>query len=142
MQTEEFLLINKKALPEVYSGVVRVKELIAGKGLTTLEAVKEAGISRSAFYKYKDYVFKYTEDGVRPLNLTAVLNDKAGVFSALTAELYKYGANILTINQSMPTDGIATVSLVISIKNLEISLETLLNLLEKVEGVVSIKKIS
>ena len=83
---DRYLLINSAVLPPVFEGVILAKELLAsGKASSAAAAAKAAGISRSAFYKYKDYVFKYSALKGDTLNLNALLSDRAGVFSALTA---------------------------------------------------------
>ena len=103
---DRYLLINPRVLPPVFENVIRAKELLSlGKATSAAQAAKMAGISRSAFYKYKDFVFKYSAGNVSTINLSAVLSDRAGVFSALTAALYKCGANIITLNQGLPENG-------------------------------------
>ena len=142
MKQSEYYLVDKKVLPSVFEGVIQAKELLAnGLAANASQASKAAGISRSAFYKYKDYVFIYTESQANTGNLSAVLNDKAGVFSALTALLYKYGANIITVNQSMPVDGSAVVSITVRTDKLSVKIDTLLKNLREIDGVVSINSI-
>lgn len=137
---KSYLLIDPDILPPVFAGVIRAKELLAeGKVSSTAQAVKEAGISRSAFYKYKDFVFKYSGSG-DTLSLNAQLSDRAGVFSALTAVLYGCGANIVTVSQGLPENGKANVSLTLSIGS-EMSAEELINRLLETDGVISIKVI-
>ena len=98
-------------------------------------------ISRSAFYKYKDCVFKSKSVDTETVELQAILLDRAGVFSMFSNTLFKSGANIVKMNQSAPENGIATVSIVIDINGLKSTVEQLVNLLEKLDGVVSIKTI-
>lgn len=137
---KSYLLIDPDILPPVFAGVIRAKELLAeGKVSSTAQAVKEAGISRSAFYKYKDFVFKYSGSG-DTLSLNAQLSDRAGVFSALTAALFSCGANIITVSQGLPENGKANVSLTLSIGS-EMSAEELINRLLKTDGVISINRI-
>lgn len=137
---KSYLLIDPDILPSVFAGVIRAKELLAeGKVSSTAQAVKEAGISRSAFYKYKDFVFKYSGSG-DTLSLNAQLSDRAGVFSALTAVLYGCGANIVTVSQGLPENGKANVSLTLSIGS-EMSAGELINRLLETDGVISIKVI-
>ena len=128
---KSYLLIDPDILPPVFAGVIRAKELLA---------VKEAGISRTAFYKYKDFVFKYSGSGGNTLSLNAALSDRAGVFSALTAALYDCGANIITVSQGLPENGKANVSLTVSIGS-EIGADGLINRLLETDGVISIKRI-
>ncbi len=143
MEKDCFLVVNSKVLPSVYKNVLRAKTLLAeGKAPNASQAVKAVGISRSAFYKYKDYVFEYQSDSKNhTIHLNALLNDRAGVFSAMTAMLYRYGVNIITVNQSMPVNGTATVSLTISIGAIKISLDELLQELRTVDGIISVKSI-
>lgn len=142
MESKTYFLVNSTVLPPVFKGVVLAKELLAtGKAQNTSTAIKMAGISRTAFYKYKDYVFNYSNSTDKTVTLIAKLSDKAGVFSALTTTLYEYGVNIITINQSVPVDGVADVSLTIQMQNVTISLEDLLEKLNNIDGIVSIKTI-
>lgn len=137
---KSYLLIDPDILLPVFAGVIRAKELLAeGKVSSTAQAVKEAGISRTAFYKYKDFVFKYSGSG-DTLSLNAQLSDRAGVFSALTAVLYGCGANIVTVSQGLPENGKANVSLTLSIGS-EMSAGELINRLLETDGVISIKVI-
>ena len=140
MDKKSYLLIDADILPPVFTGVIRAKELLADGKLSTAQAVKEAGISRSAFYKYKDFVFKYSGSGGNTLSLNAALSDRAGVFSALTAALYDCGANIITVSQGLPENGKANVSLTVSIGS-EIGADGLINRLLETDGVISIKRI-
>ena len=135
---KSYLLIDPDILPPVFAGVIRAKELLAeGKVSSTAQAVKEAG---TAFYKYKDFVFKYSGSGGNTLSLNAALSDRAGVFSALTAALYDCGANIITVSQGLPENGKANVSLTVSISS-EIGADELINRLLETDGVISIKRI-
>ena len=140
MQKSEFFLVSPKVLPPVFSGVILAKQLLAdGTATNSSQAIKMAGISRSAFYKYRDYVFKDSEAHSDHLSLNAVLTDKAGVFSAVTTALYKLGANILTIHQGIPMDGTAAVSLTIGNNSGELTAERLIETLKGVDGVLSVK---
>lgn len=140
MDSKTYLLVNSKILPPVFESVVLAKELLAnGKAQNTSSAIKMAGISRSAFYKYKDYVFKYSDNSDKTITLVAKLSDKAGVFSALTTALYEYGFNIITINQDTPKNNVADVTLTVDSQNAKISNKELVNILSDVKGIVTIK---
>jgi chorismate mutase len=140
MHKNEFLLVSSKVLPPVFSGVILAKQLLAdGTASNSSQAAKMAGISRSAFYKYRDYVFSNNGIHSDNLSLNAVLTDKAGVFSALTTALYKLGTNILTIHQGIPMDGTAAVSLTIDNCSGELTAEQLIDTLKGVDGVLSVK---
>ena len=140
MPKTDLILVSTKVLSSVFPNVIKAKELLAsGSVKTTAEAVRIAGISRSAFYKYKDYVFKCDNDDVKTVSISALLADRSGVFSSLTAVLCKYGVNIITINQNMPIDGTAAVYLTLTTKNLKISLDELITHLTEVDGVITAK---
>ena len=142
MDKYNFILVNSKILPPVFKGVLLAKELLdEGRATNTSQAVKMAGISRSAFYKYRDYVFKHTEIKSDIVNLSAVLSDKAGVLSAMTTVLSENGANIVTVNQGVPVNGSATVTLTVKTDTNIVSLDDLLQKLKSVKGVISIKTV-
>ena len=142
MQNSEFVLVSKKALPPVFAGVLLAKQLLAeGKAANATQAIREAGISRSAFYKYRDCVFPGSADNENSINLSVSLSDKAGVFSAMTTVLYENGANLITVNQGKPVDGIAAVSLTIDARHMRISADKMLELLKKTDGVISVRTV-
>lgn len=142
MKNSDLIIVDSRVLPSVFGGVIKAKELIAtGKAENTSQAIKMAGISRSAFYKYRDFVFKYTDNDTDNISLSAILSDKAGVFSALAAVLYECGANIITLNQGIPVDGAAAVSITIKTGGLNIPLEALIAELQSVDGVISVKAV-
>lgn len=140
----KFLLVDSRALPEVFCKVVYAKRLLAkGKARSSSEAAKLAGISRSAFYKYKDCVFPYeSKMGDSIATLSATLEDEPGVLSSLMAELYRAGANILTVNQSIPVDGVALVTVSARTVGVMMDDDKLLRLLRDVPGVVDVRKIN
>ena len=143
MKNSTYFLVDSKVLPSVFEGVILAKELLAdGRAQNTSQAVKMAGISRSAFYKYKDYVFKYSDNEQKNLTLVAKLSDKAGTLSSLTTALYEYGANISTVNQGIPVDGAADVTVTIKTDDLSVSVEEMLTALKSIDGVISIKSMN
>ncbi len=144
MSDSRWLLVDKKILPEIYAGVEKAKELLqSGEAQNASQAAKMAGISRSAYYKYKDHIFKFDEDkGGRIVNIHALLQDTAGVLSAFISVLYNNGANIVTLNQNVPVNGLAPVSVSIRTDNLNCSLENLLDSIKQINGVKSIIEFS
>lgn len=143
MKEDQYLLVNSAILPPVYERVLLAKELLAtGKAQSAAAAAREAGISRTAFYKYKDFVFKYSGNSDSMMQLEVILSDKAGIFSALTTALYSFGVNIITVSQEMPKDGTARVMMTISTENLNISTKELIIQLTNVDGVLSLKQIN
>ena len=142
MNKGNYLVVNSDLLPPVFSGVIKAKKLLAeGIATNTSQAAKMAGISRSAFYKYRDYVFEFEDVNHTTVNLSAVLTDRVGVFSALTSVLYENGANIITVTQGLPVNGTAAVSLTVGTDNVKISLDELLSKLKSADGIISVKAV-
>ncbi len=141
MKEYDMLIVHSDALPDVFSKVLYAKELLENGIVSNVSAATAmAGISRSAFYKYKDKVYVYhKQETENTVTISADLSDRAGVFSALTAKLFEKGANILTINQNHPVDGIAAVTLSVSTENLSVTMEELMMIIRKIDGVISIK---
>ncbi|HHY53153.1 MAG TPA: ACT domain-containing protein [Clostridiales bacterium] len=139
-----YLLVDSKVLPEVFLKVVQAKQLLAqGKAKSLSEATKAVGISRSAFYKYKDNVFTYQNTSARQMaTLTAELADQPGMLSELLAVLSKCGANILTINQNIPVDSVAPISISMRTDALTVDIETLAQKLQALDGVVNLRILS
>lgn len=139
MDKSTYYIVDASILPPVVGGVLTAKDLLtSGKAGSVSEAVKTAGISRSAFYKYRDFVFRYEASDENTVEFKAYLQDKAGVFSAVTDTLSKSGVNILTINQNAPADGVAAATLRVRTDGATVSLDTLLDKLRSVNGVIKI----
>ena len=111
MGDKELILVSSEILPKVFKKVMTVKKMLTeGSAKTVNEATAAAGLSRSAYYKYKDYVFPfYKMEGV--YTLFFIVTDKPGVLSEILSLFAKSGANILTINQNIPIDGIANITI-------------------------------
>lgn len=133
-------LVRISALPEIFSGVLKAKQLLAsGDAKNASEATQMCGISRSAFYKYKDSVFLYNEQNV--VNIKAQLLDEAGILSEVLAVLYKFKANILTVNQGIPSDNVAALNVSVRIDTETVSVDDILEALSALHGVVSAERI-
>lgn len=113
MAHSTMLLVRSDALPEVFSKVALVKEKLSeNERLSVSDAIREVGISRSAFYKYRDSVFSPSETGKSDIsNLFLMLKDESGALAGVITAVSSYGANILTINQSVPKHGVASVTI-------------------------------
>ncbi len=112
-RNSQLIVAEADILPEVFSKVIEVKKLIAQKGeKSSASACRRVGISRSAFYKYKNSVFQYEELITRRIvSIYLLLSDSPGVLSSVLAFLHSHDANILTVNQSIPSDGAAAVNI-------------------------------
>ena len=143
MKNSTYLLVEAGSLPEVYGKVLQVKQILAnGEASSTSEAVRMAGISRSVYYKYKDAVFPYSQkQTTRILTVQAVLQDRPGVLMTLISVIHAVAANILTINQNIPVDGRALVSISARTDSMDLTVEALLQRLQHLDGVLSIQSI-
>ena len=140
MSKNQLALVNLSALPEIFIGVLKAKQMLAsGDAKTASEAAEKCGISRSAFYKYKDSIFLYNEQNV--VNIRAQLLDESGILSEFLAVLYKFKANVLTVNQGIPSDNVAGLTVSVRIDTEKYSIEEMLDELNKLHGVVSVGRI-
>ena len=144
MKNSAFLLVNQEVLPQVFTKVIQAKEYLrTAQASSTTEAAKMAGISRSVFYKYKDDVFAYHgRKAGRIVTMQLTLDDRPGVLSSLLSQFTTLGANILTVNQSIPVGGSALVSISASVEDETPDTTELIEQLGALEGVRSIGSIS
>ena len=116
-ETTKYFVVKQKAIPEVLLKVVEAKRLLESeKVLTIQEAVDAVGISRSSFYKYKDDIFPFHDNSQgTTITLTFQMDDEPGILSDVLKIIAEYRANILTIHQSIPINGIASLTLSIQV---------------------------
>ena len=134
----KYYIVAAEALPEIFIKVAEAKRMMqTGEAGTVGAATRAVGISRSAFYKYKDAVqpFNNMKAG-RIITFYTMLKDSPGVLSNVLSIFAGSGANILTINQSIPTNGCAAVTISAETSDMEITLEELIARAEMLEGVV------
>lgn len=137
-KTPKYYIVEAEALPEIFRKVAEAKRMLeTGETDKVNEATRAVGISRSAFYKYRDTIapFQNMMAG-RIITFQMMLKDKAGVLSAILTIFANCGANILTINQSIPTGGRAMVTISAETGKLACSLEDLSARLSATPGVV------
>lgn len=135
--SNKYLIVDKEVLPSAFEKVINAKELlISGEYEEVTEAVKAAGVSRSTFYKYKDKVFKFSEKNLsRKIILNFMLKHKQGVLADVLQLLSVKGGNILTINQEIPINDIASVNITFEFQSISESMDDLIDDLKNVEGV-------
>ena len=112
-----YFVVTEKAVPDVLLKVVEAKRLLdIQKSVTVQEAVDAVGISRSSFYKYKDDIFPFKEK-TKGQNITFIIqmDDEPGLLSLVLKKVAKFKANILTIHQTIPVNGIASLTLSVDI---------------------------
>ena len=138
MEKKKYYLVSAEALPEVFIKVAEAKRMLqVGEADTVGEAARLVGISRSAFYKYKDAVqpFQNMRAG-HIITFYALLKDIPGVLSNYLSIFAKSGANILTINQTIPTNGCAGVTISAETSDMVEGLEELMARASSAEGVL------
>lgn len=136
-EATKYFVMKQKAIPEVLLKVVEAKRLLESeKVLTIQEAVDAVGISRSSFYKYKDDIFPFHDNSQgTTITLTFQMDDEPGILSDVLKIIAEYRANILTIHQSIPINGIA--SLTLSIQVLQTTGD-ISRMIEQLEGQTSV----
>ena len=112
-----YYVVKKKAVPEVLLKVVEAKRLLESEKVATIQdAVDAVGISRSSFYKYKDDIFPFHDNSQgRTITLSLQIEDEPGLLSDVLKVIAQFGANILTIHQSIPINGIASLSVSVQV---------------------------
>ena len=141
---KKYLIVNKKILPVVYEKVIEARNLINNgsvKGIS--EAVKVVGISRSTYYKYKDYVLSPDENQIgRKAVISMMLKHEKGILSNVLNYLSQENANILTINQSIPINNKASVNVSLDISDLSKSIDEVIADIKKIRGATQVKLLS
>lgn len=136
----KYLLIDESILPEVYSKVILAKNLLSsGDASSASAAAKMAGISRSAYYKYKDKIFEYASDAEDTATINAKLLDNAGVLSSVMNELYLAGANVISVNQSIPVGNVADVTITVTTSGVEMTSDDLVEKIKTISGVKTVE---
>lgn len=136
-KNSNYYLVREEILPEAIKKTIKVKELLKkGEARTINEAVEKLNLSRSAYYKYKDYVFPFYEASKEKIvTLALLLDHKPGVLSKVLNVLAVEGGSVLTINQGIPLQGVANATLSLETLELAIDLEALLDKVRVIEGV-------
>lgn len=140
----KYLLVDKTILPDCFEKVIEARNLVtSGRVKDVSEAVKAVGISRSTYYKYKDYVFvTNTDTECRKAVISFSLSHKAGVLGEVLGVLSRLQANILTITQNMPVNSRAHVVLSMDISHMTCDIDTTIITLNRMDGVSNTKLIA
>lgn len=136
-----YYVVKKRALPEVLLKVVEVKRMLESDSSKTVQKATEAvDLSRSSFYKYKDDIFVFHEN-VRGKTITflMVMDDIPGILAEMLKIVAQYHANILTIHQTIPINGVATLTMSVDILADSADVSNMLDAIEEVEGIHELK---
>ena len=144
MINSKYLLVDKQILPSYYEKVIEARSLLtSGKVKDVSEAAKSVGISRSTYYKYKDYLFSTNSDvDGRKAIISFTLAHKPGILSEVLAKLSENGANILTITQNLPVNSKAHVVMTLDVSELVQDVSPLLKDINAIDGVSGTKLIA
>ena len=136
-QKSVFYLVREEILPEAIKKTIKVKELLKrGEARTINDAVEKMELSRSAYYKYKDYVFPFYEASKEKIvTLALLLEHKPGVLSRVLNTIANDKGSVLTINQGIPLQGMANATISLETVDMIVDLEALLDKLRLIEGV-------
>ena len=137
----EYYVVKQKAIPEVLLKVVEAKKLlVSGKAATIQDAVEKVDISRSSFYKYKDDIFPFHDNAQgTTITLSLSIDDEPGLLSDLLKVIADFGANILTIHQSIPINGVAALSISVQVHSTTTDVSRMLDAMEEEKGVRNVK---
>lgn len=140
-EVNKYFVVKQKAVPEVLLKVVEAKRLIESeKAITIQEATDRVGISRSSFYKYKDDIFPFHENAKgRTITMVLQLDDEPGLLSDVLKIVADYHANILTIHQSIPVNGVATLTVSVEVLPSTDDISQMIEEMERQKGIHSIK---
>lgn len=137
----KYFVVKQKAVPEVLLKVVEAKKLLESeRAITVQEATDKVGISRSSFYKYKDDIFPFYDNTKgKTITLVVQMDDEQGLLSDLLHVVAVYRANILTIHQSIPVNGVATLTLSVEIRENTGNVSGMIEELEGLNGIHYVK---
>lgn len=132
-----YFVLREKAVPEVLLKVAEAKRLIdSGKAVSVQEATEAVGISRSSFYKYKDDIFPYHENSRgKTVIMVIQMDDEPGILSVVLKSIADFHANILTIHQSIPVNGIASLTLNVDVFEDTKDVEEMVKAIEELKGI-------
>ena len=144
MNISHLIVVDSSVLPEVILKVLQVKKIMANKeAKSSAAACKLVGVSRSAYYKYRDCVYSYEEKLMQKIiTLYMLLKDEPGVLSSVLVSLHNLSANILTVNQSIPIDGVATVTISLRLNESFEEAVAMKSIISELRGVVDIQLLS
>ena len=140
-EKSKYFVVKQKAVPEVLLKVVEAKRLLeSSKAMTVQEAAEQVGISRSSFYKYKDDIFPF-HDNSKGKSITFILqmDDGPGLLSLVLQTIAEYKANVLTIHQTIPINGVASLTLTVDLLPITKDVSSMIEQIESQPGIHYLK---
>lgn len=141
VKNDKFYLVQEDILPEAIKKTIKVKEILKmGRVKTINEAVEMMELSRSAYYKYKDFVFPFYEIAAgKIVSITISMSNEPGMLSLVLQAIAERKGSILTINQDIPFQGIANASISFETKDMQAPLEELIDHIKNIKGIIKIE---
>lgn len=141
LKKDKFYLVQEDILPEAIKKTIKVKEILKlGEAKTINEAVERMDLSRSAYYKYKDYVFPFYEIAQgKIVSITVSMSNDPGMLSSILRAIAESNGSILTINQDIPLQGIANVTIAFETKDLSTTLEECMDNIRSIRGILKVE---
>lgn len=140
MKKKEYFIVDKRILPNSIINVIKVNEIVQNEKISKYEAIKKVGISRSTYYKYKDYIKPFFEGGKEKVfSIHMLLQDGLGVLARVLDIIAEEEMSILTIVQNIAVDGVSQVT--ISIQTSENLLRKIEEMLEKITSLEFVKEL-
>ncbi len=136
-RTQTYFLVDASVLPDVFAKVIAVKKILSIDPKKAVnEAAREVGLSRSAYYKYKEHVFPFYETSRgKVITLLFVVEDFSGILSNIIKEIATSQANILTINQNIPINGLADITISVETDGMNRPIQSMMEAIAQIEGV-------
>lgn len=144
IEEAKYYLVRPRAVPEVLLKVAEAKQLLdARRGMTVQEAVDQVGISRSSFYKYQEDIFPFYENARgKTINVVLQMDDRPGQLAEVLKVVAQYHANVLTIHQTIPINGVASLTLSIKILPTTADVSKMLEAMESQKGIHDLQILS
>ena len=138
---KEFYIVDKRILPKSIQNVIKVNDLISKTKISKYSAIKKVGISRSTYYKYKDFIKPFYEGGDdRIYSLHLSIKDRVGILSEVLDAISKEKINMLTIVQNMPVDGVAKTTILLKMAaTMAKKVDKIISKIGNVEGIADIR---
>ena len=140
-EKSKYFVVKQKAVPEVLLKVVEAKRLLeSSKAMTVQEATEQVGISRSSFYKYKDDIFPFHEEAKgKTITFIIQMDDEPGLLSMVLQTIAEYKANVLTIHQTIPINGVASLTLTVDLLPITKDVSSMIEQIESQPGIHYLK---
>ena len=137
MLNEEYYIVYRSILPDYFEAVIDAKAMVEDEKQSVSDACKKYGISRSTYYKYRDKVFNASKSYGKKCIMGIRAGDKKGVYSAILSEVYESGANVISINSTLPVKGVAYMTITIDVSESKLDTAEILSKIKSIDHVKS-----